>query len=71
MPLAPQVQDFNCGGGFEHHGDAAHEGGVVAALDLYFGVFPLSIDGVLFFADGGGGLDGDGDFHGFSRGDAA
>ncbi len=71
LPLDPEVEDGDCGGSFEDGGDAAHEGGVVAAFYFQLSVFPLSIDGVLFFSDGGGGLDGDGDFDGVSCGDAA
>ena len=71
MPLDPEVEDGDCGSGFEDGGDAAHEGGIVAALDFDGGVSPRPIHGALFFSDGGGGLDGDGDFDGVSRGDAA
>ena len=71
MPLDPEVEDGDGGGGFEDGGDAAHEGGIVAAFYFQRGVVPLAIDGVLFFSDGGGGLDGDGDFDGVSCGDAA
>lgn len=71
LPLDPEVEDGDSGSGFEDGGDAAHEGGVVAPFYFQLGVSALAIDGVLFFSDGGGGLDGDGDFDGVSRGDAA
>lgn len=71
LPLDPEIEDGDCGGGFEDGGDAAHEGGVVATFYFQLCVASLAIDGVLFFPDRGGGLDGDGDFDGVSRGDAA